>query len=105
MTIILGKIKCCFCGKKNGVFHSVHGYGIYEMDVGKRLFYHPECLEMVEIDPEKYSHNWADKAIQINELFKKNRVRCNSTLVTEYKRKVEKLHANHFERMMPRKSK
>ncbi len=102
MAIILGKIKCYFCKEKAGFMHSVQDYGIYGA-VGSRTFYHPECLEMVEIDPEKFGHKWVDKAININDLFKQNREKCNIDLVKNFKKKIDKLHQNHFERMMPRK--
>ena len=102
MAIILGKIKCWFCDEKAGLIYSVQDYGIYG-EVGKRVFYHPECLEMVEMEPEKFGHKWADKAIQINELCKQNRGRCNVQIVEKYKKKIDKLHQNHFERMMPKK--
>ena len=100
MALIIGKIKCCFCKEKGGWIHSVHQYGIYG-DVGGRIFYHPECLEMVEIDPEKFGHTMMDKAIQINDLRKSNIRDYNNDLVDNFKKKVEKLHANHFERMIP----
>lgn len=100
MTIILGKVKCYFCGEKNGVFQSVCNYGIYG-DVGKRLFYHQECLEMVEKDPEKFGHIMIDRAIQINDL-KKECIKFNHTVEEKFKQKVEKLHTQNFERMMPK---
>lgn len=102
MALILGKLKCFFCEKKEGVLYSVHQYGIYG-DVGGRIFYHTECLEMVQLNPEKYGHNWADKAIQIDDLFEKNREKCNNNLAKDFQKKVDKLHQSHFERMMPRK--
>jgi len=102
MAVILGKIKCWFCDEKGGIIHSVHDYGIYG-EVGKRVFYHPECLEMVEMDPEKFGHKWADKAIQINELQKSQRKDFNGQIVENYQKKVDQLHQNHFEKMMPRK--
>lgn len=102
MALILGKLKCCFCKEKAGILHSVQEYGIYG-DVGGRIFYHPECLEMVQIEPEKFGHQWADKAIQINDLYEQNREKCNVDLVKNFQEKVDKLHQSHFERMMPRK--
>jgi len=101
MVLILGKVKCYFCRKKEGVIYSVHDYGCYG-DVGKRIFYHPECLEMVQIDPEKYGHNWADKAINITELMERNITQCNKNLISEFQKKMETLHRHHFERMMPK---
>jgi hypothetical protein len=102
MSFIIGKIKCCFCGGKDGVIHSVCDYGIYG-DVGKRIFYHSECLEMVELKPEKFGHIMMDKAINIDDLRKRNTNECNKNLEEEFNKKVEKLHRSHFERMMPRK--
>ena len=103
MALVIGKIKCFFCSGKAGFFHSVHAYGIYG-DVGKRLFYHPECLEMIEQEPEKFGHILADKAIHINELKERNMDR-NVNLRKALEEKVEKLHRFNFERMMPRKRK
>lgn len=102
MAIIIGKIKCWFCEKKGGVIHSTHDYGIYG-EVGKRVFYHPECLEMVETNPERFGHNWADKALKIGELLVQNKGDYNIHLVDEFEKKVAKLHQHHFERMMPKK--
>lgn len=102
MAYIFGKIKCYFCGNKNGVIHSVCDYGIYG-EVGKRIFYHPECINMVEKDPEKFGHKMMDKALNIYDLREQNIKNCNNTLVERFNKKVEKLHQNHFERMMPRK--
>ncbi len=102
MAFILGKLKCCFCKEKNGVIHSVCDYGIYG-DVGSRIFYHPECIKMVEKDPEKFGHIMMDKAINIGDLRKVNIKQCNDHLVDNFNKKVEKLHQNHFERMMPNK--
>ncbi len=100
---IFGKIECCFCGKKDGVIHSVCEYGIYG-GVGKRRFYHPECMEMVEIDPEKFGHKLIDIAIHINDLRKQNIEKCNRSIVKRFNKKVEQLHQNNFERMMPKRS-
>ena len=104
MALILGKIKCCFCGKINGVIQSVHGYGIYGEDINKRIFFHDKCLEMVEYDPEKFGNSIVDIAIYINELKKKN-LEENSSIEKTFKKKVETLQKNHFERMMPKKMK
>jgi len=101
MAIILGKLKCWFCNNKKGILYSVQDYGIYG-EVGGRVFYHPECLEMVEMDPEKFSHITADKAIQINELYKQNRESFNSHIIKKFQNRVQTLHKYHFERMMPR---
>mgnify|MGYP007011964212 CR=1 FL=1 len=61
MALVLGKLKCYFCGGKGGLLESVHEYGIYG-EIGRRHYYHPECLQAVQIDPEKYGHSWADRA-------------------------------------------
>lgn len=102
MAWVIGKIKCYFCSAKGGLFHSVHDYGIYG-DVGGRIFYHPECLEMVEVDPEKFGHILTDKAIHIHELKERN-IKVNEGLEEVLKNKVEKLHRFNFERMMPKRS-
>lgn len=103
MNLFNKKPKCVFCEGIKGLFHSVHAYGIYGA-IGKRLHYHPECLEMVEIDPEKFGHIMVDKAIYINDLKNENVRKNNSRMKKEFKEKVEKLHQRHFERMMPRKA-
>lgn len=104
MPLIIGRIKCWFCKEKAGVIHSVHDYGIYG-EVGKRIFYHPECLEMVQIEPERFSHQWADKAIFIGERLEENNGEFNEHIVENYQKKVGTLYRHHFERMMPRKTK
>lgn len=101
MAYIFGKIKCYFCKGKDGVIHSVCDYGIYG-DVGRRIFYHPECLETVETQCEKAGHTMIDKALHIGELRKQNIKNCNDNLYEEFEKKIETLHRNHFERMMPR---
>jgi len=101
MAFIIGKLKCYFCGGKDGVIHSVCDHGIYG-DVGGRIFYHPECLEMVEYKPEKFGHRMMDKALHIAELRKHNIENCNKELYEEFEKKVDALHRNHFERMMPK---
>jgi hypothetical protein len=100
MAIIFGKIKCYLCGEKDGVFKSVCEYGCYG-DVGKRIFYHQECLEMVERKPEKFGHRMIDKALHINDLVKQC-IKYNSNIETNFKKKIESLHRNNFERMMPK---
>ena len=101
MALILGKIKCCFCKKKDGVIYSVCDYGVYG-DVGGRIFYHPECIEMVELNPEKFGHIMMDKAINIGDLRKSNIEKCNKSIVDDFEEKVMKLHMNSFEKMMPK---
>ena len=101
MALVIGKIKCCFCGEKRGVFHSVHQYGIYG-ETGKRFFYHPECLELIETYPEVYGHKAVDMALHIHELKEKAIKICNGAIIPEFKEKIEKLQQYNFERMMPK---
>ena len=102
MTYILGKINCCCCGEKDGVIYSVCDYVVYG-DVVSRIFYHPACLEVVEWKPERFGHRMMDKANHITDLQEKNISKCNQNIVKEFKEKVETLHQNHFEKMMPKK--
>jgi hypothetical protein len=96
---IIGKIKCCFCREKDGIMESVCDHGIYG-EVGGRIFYHPQCLEMIELSPEKYGHIMADQAINVNDL-RKMCLQFNDTLEETFQKKVEKLQRNHFEKMLP----
>lgn len=100
MALILGKIKCCFCENKSGVIQSVHHYGIYG-EVGKRIFYHDKCLEMIECEPEKFGHLIVDMAIHINDLKERN-LKENKELEKEFRRVNETLQRKHFERMIPK---
>jgi len=102
MAIIIGKIKCYFCNGTCGLFHSVHDYGIYG-DAGRRIFYHPECLELIEMEPEKYANIMMDKALHIAELREICIKTSNSKIISSFNERVEKLHQKHFERMMPKK--
>jgi hypothetical protein len=102
MAMVIGKIKCCFCEKKGGIFHSVHEHGIYG-EIRKRIFYHPECLELIESYPEVYGHRSVDMALHIHDLRKEN-IKRNNEIIPNFKEKVEKLQQCHFERMMPTKS-
>ena len=102
MAFTIGKYKCYFCGRKGGFFHSVHEYGCYG-EVGRRIYYHPECLEMVEVSPEKFGHIMMDKAIFVVERKKENIEKVNSKIQEEFQEKVEKLQTDHFEQMMPSK--
>ena len=104
MVWIIGKIKCCFCKRKTGMLYSIHSYGIYEYDMGKRIFYHPECLEIVEMDPEKHGHEMMDLALYISDMKRLNIKRTNKKIIKEHQKKVSQLHINHFERMMPKKA-
>ncbi len=101
MVFMIGKIKCYFCNGKDGLIHSVCDHDIYS-GIGRRIFYHPECLELVEINPEKFGHKMMDKALHIIEL-RKNCMCYNNGIIKSFNKKVEKLHTNHFERMMPSK--
>jgi len=101
MAFIFGKIKCYFCQEKNGLMQSVCRYGIYgDNDVEGRLFYHDECLKMVELSPEKFGNIAMDKAIEINDLKRRNRC-FNNGIIENFEKKVEKLNASHFKRMIP----
>jgi hypothetical protein len=100
--IRLGKIKCCFCKEKKGLLHSVHAYGLYGA-MGKRIFYHHECLLMVEEEPEKFGHAMVDMAIHIHDLSEGNIKKTNSTIVKKFRNNVEELQRKNFERMMPRR--
>jgi len=102
MAFTIGKLKCYFCQGKNGLLHSVCEYGIYG-GVSSRIFYHPECLELVEINPEKFGHKVMDKALHIIELRELCIKQCNNNIIEVFNKKVEKLNTNHFERMMPNK--
>ena len=101
MGFVVGKLKCCFCKAKEGILQSVHTHDIYG-DVGRRIYYHQECLEIVEVEPQKFSHRTVDKAIQINDLRKANEEHYNSKIIEKYKKKVESLQKSNFERMMPK---
>ena len=103
MAFQIGKHKCYFCEDKHGFFHSVHDYGVYG-DVGKRIYYHPECLEMVETEPEKFGSVMMDKAIFINERKLENIKKTNSSIVENHRKKVDELHRMNFERMMPKRT-
>ncbi len=96
---IIGKIICCFCATKDGVMESVCDHGIYG-EVGGRIFYHPQCLEMIELNPERFGHRMADQAINIGDL-RKECLKHNDTLEEKFEARVEKLQRNHFERMLP----
>lgn len=102
MGFVVGKLKCCLCGKKEGVLKSVHQYGEYG-GVGGRHHYHQECLELVETYPEKYGHKITDMAVHINDLHGRNDKYFNSHIIEKYKEKIETLQKNNFERMMPKK--
>ena len=101
MGFVIGKLKCWFCNKKEGVLQSVHQYGEYG-GVGGRIHYHQECLEMVEVSPEKFGHRLADKAIEINDLRNRNEKHFNNSIIENYEKKVASLHQSNFERMMPK---
>ena len=100
--ITLGKLKCYFCGGTTGMMQSVHDYGIYG-GMGKRIHFHPECLELAETYPEYFGHQMVDKALHIHELREQNINDTNKNIPKNIKDKVDKLAQNNFERMMPRK--
>jgi len=99
--LLIGKPKCYFCKAKGGLLHSVHAFGIYG-EIGMRVYYHPECLELIELEPEKFGHNMVDKALHIHELMEENK-RYNKSIVEKKKEKIAKLHRYCFERMIPDK--
>ena len=101
MAIILGKIKCCFCGKKHGLLYSVYGSGIYFSDIGKRYFYHPECLELVQLSPEKFGHRIMDLAVDICDKKKHCKETFNNKIIPNFEEKVKKLKTEHFNNMIP----
>jgi hypothetical protein len=100
MAYILGKIKCCFCGNVDGEITSVPKYGIYE-EVGHRTFFHDECLEAIQLEPEKYGHKIVDIAIDIQDRLKDAKA-MNKRIISKWKEHIEKLHQGHIERMMPK---
>lgn len=104
MVLIIGKIKCCFCKKKHGVMHSVHDYGIYG-DVDKRIFYHPECLEIRQIYPTSFDHKSIDMAVFIVDQLKENHKETNSHIIDKYENNVRKLEVSHWDRMIPKRKK
>ena len=103
MALILGKLKCYFCDGKDGLLYSVCDYGIYG-EVGKRIHFHRECLQMIECEPEKFGHKMTDRALYINELMEQCIKRCNVHIAERFQKKVDSLHQAHFERMIPPKA-
>lgn len=103
MAFIIGNVKCFFCGKKQGFFHSCHGYGIYADEIKRRVFYHPECLELVQMYPEIFGHRKVDRALVILDQIKKNKRQINSDIISNHEKKRQKLLDSHFENMMPSK--
>ena len=99
MALTIGKLKCYFCASKDGVLESVCDYGIYG-DIGGRIHYHQECLQMVEINPEVHGNIMVDKAIHINEL-RRECMKFNIKLEPVFKKKIAQLFQDNFERMMP----
>jgi len=96
----LFKPKCAFCGGRYGFLHSVNAYGIYG-ELGKRYYYHPECMNMVEMEPEKFGHKMVDMAIYLNDRLKECKRETNDNIAKDFKEKVEECHANNFSRMIP----
>ena len=101
MTIILGKVKCVFCNNKNGLIHSICDYGIYG-EIGRRIHYHPECLELVQMYPESFGHRKVDMALKIIDMIQECK-NFNKNIISKYEKKLEKLKISHFENMMPAK--
>ena len=101
MALTIGRIKCCLCKNKDGLIRSVCYHGIYG-EIGKRIYYHQECLEMIEAKPEKFGHRLIDKVIDINDKVDECK-RINNKIIDGFIKKVEKLHNASFERMMPKK--
>ena len=99
-AVMFFKPKCCFCKINDGYLHSVCKHGIYG-DVGKRIFYHPECLEQVQLYPEKFNNIIVDKAIFISD-HKDKCIKINKRIINEHERKIERLKADHFLSMIPR---
>jgi hypothetical protein len=102
MSWFTSKPKCYFCEQKEGLMYSVHDYGLYG-EAGERLYYHPECMEMVEMDPEKFGHVMMDKALKIEELKKQCIRKYNNSIIRKHEDKISRLHKQNFERMMPKK--
>lgn len=100
--ITVGTIKCYFCGRIGGVLTSVHDYGSYG-EVGLRIHYHRECLELVELYPTAFPSIMVDKVLHIEELKKDQLVDFNSKIIEKYEEKIEKAKQKHFENMMPSK--
>jgi hypothetical protein len=100
--MIIGKPVCYFCKEKGGLLHSVNAFGIYG-EIGKRIYYHPDCLELVEMEPEKFGHKMVDKALHIHELMDENK-KVNKVIIEKRKEKIEKLRQYNFERMIPDKN-
>jgi len=100
MAFIIGKLKCCFCKRTNGLISSVHGYGIYDTEVGKRVFYHEECLQVISECPERYSHANVDMAIQICERRERN-LKINQDIISKHNNNIKELQHYNFERMLP----
>lgn len=100
MAFIFGNIKCCFCKSIFGVLASVHGYGIYGTELGHRVFYHEECLQHVIENPEQYGHRNIDMAIDITDKKKQN-IKHNEEIISDYKIKIKKLKHYCFEEILP----
>jgi hypothetical protein len=57
--------RCYFCRGIDNLKY-VKSYGAYG-DAGWNIAYHEDCFKDIIGNPEKYSHNDVDKAIQITE--------------------------------------
>jgi hypothetical protein len=100
MAWILGKLKCCFCNGKLGVFHSVHGYGIYESSPEKRTFFHMGCLKYVEEHPTRHKNQEVDLAVMINDQWDSN-IKINKQIIKDREENIKKLQTRNFESMLP----
>lgn len=102
MPIFSRKEKCVFCDRNKGLFHSVKRYGMYG-EVGGRIHFHPECLELTQMYPEAFGHRKVDQALEILDAIKDCKKNFNNKIISDYEAKLEKLRASHFENMMPTK--
>jgi len=68
--------------------------------VGKRVFYHDECLVAVTECPERYGHRNVDMAIQIVER-KASNIKINKSIISNHNNNIKELQHYHFETMLP----
>ena len=100
MAFIIGRLKCCFCKRKDGLLSSVYDHGIYGTGIGGRSFYHEECLQAVSEFPERYGHTNVDMAIQICERRQHN-IKINQDIISKHNNNIKELQHYTFERMLP----
>lgn len=84
------KVRCCFCDETRGFLHSVHDWGMYKTELGRRIFYHPGCLGVVTCEPEFSGSINVDKALNILNLLPSNQT-FNENIVFSNKEKFKKL--------------